>query len=256
MNEAVEGDASCGTDTSSAIDLLANRCGSGQNVHAAPFIHSRTICSSSEMNCQSCQINCHQVVLAYLDGSTDASQSLFSKFGPLIRGMIRKGLFVNPQQESKDCENELWAKVLEKQPEFWLKKNFLSWASRVNLPSVDGTPAKKAKGLCDFLRIVASRHIITWNRASRRRFVELPSGLEAAPIGDEQLNKERAVSDCVASFPDEYRELFRLWHTMDLPWDELMIACGYSHGTLANRLRELKAMLIQCLQQKGFGVLD
>ena len=256
MNEVVEGDASCGTDTSSGIDLLANRCGSGQNVHAAPFIHPRTICSSSEMNCQSCQTNCHQVVLAYLDGSTDASQSLFSKFGPLFRGMIRKGLFVNPEQESQDCENELWAKILEKQPEFWLEKNFLSWLSGANLPSADGTPAKKTKGLCDYFRIVASRHIIDWNRASRRRTVVLPPGLEADPIDEEQLIAEPAVLDCVAQFPDEYRKLFRLWHTLDLPWDELMIACDYSHGTLANRLRRLKAMLIQCLQQKGIGVLD
>ena len=246
----------CGTDTSSAIDLLANRCGSAQNVHVAPFIHSRTP-PSSEMNCQSCQINCHQVVLAYLGGSTDASQSLFSKFGSLFHGMIRKGLFVNPQQESQDCENELWAKILEKQPEFWLKKNFLTWLPKVNVASADGTATNKAKGLCDFFRIVASRHIVTWNRDARRRFVvELPAQLEAPAIEDERSQKEQAVSECVASFPDEYRELFRLWHTEKLPWDELMRACGYSQGTLANRLRQLKAMLIQGLQQKGIGIFD
>lgn len=207
------------------------------------------------MNCDRCKIDCHQVVLNYL-GNVAGASLLYEEFGSLFRGMIKKGLFDCFQQEKGDCENELWAKILETQPH-WLKMP-LDWVSRKNLSAVDGTPPTKAKGICDYLRITASNHITDWNRASRSpiRPLPLPPDLKVDPIDEAELaEKVRAVRECVASFSDEYQKLFWLWHSEELPWDRLMVECGYNcQGTLANRLRQLKVMLTRGLKQKGFGI--
>jgi RNA polymerase sigma-70 factor (ECF subfamily) len=171
-----------------------------------------------------------------INGDPEIIGELYSRYMHLVYGVCLK--YLENREEAKDSVMQIFEKLIHELPKYEIQ-NFKSWLHVLT------------KNFC-LMKIRSDKSVSKREKIYLKDEVDfMESGSEMHPIDDDEIDQDKALSECIERLKAEQKDCIELFYYGNKCYSEIAVILDIDEKKVKSYLQNGKRNLKICLEEKN-----